>query len=296
MLGLVRPYLNQANPISDLLVNTSNTEGNTFRGVGTIDVYLPYCFTFTSTNSVYLSESRGTSVTNPWFGQYKANNGMVSKGHSRQFDLTFAQRLNWHQTYGKHDVEVMLGHEYFNNRLYDLSGSRSNMSSQSNKELAGAINVQSTSSSLREYNTDSWMGRAMYNYADRYFAYASVMRQASSAFHPNHRWGTFWSASAGWMLSKENWFNVKWIDELKLKASYGENGNDQGMWYSYLYTNLYGIGNSNGSISLTPSTTKGNEEISWEKNAKFNVGLDFSLFKGRLSGTLEYYNNTTVDM
>ncbi|MBQ5655866.1 MAG: TonB-dependent receptor [Bacteroidaceae bacterium] len=296
MLGLVRPYLNQANPISDLLVNTSNTEGNTFRGVGTIDVYLPYGFTFTSTNSVYLSESRGTSITNPWFGQYKSNNGTVSKGHDRQFDLTFAQRLNWHQTYGKHDVEVMLGHEYFNNRVYELSGSRSNMSSQSNKELAGAINVQSTNSAMYEYNTESWMGRAMYNYADRYFAYASIMRQASSAFHPKHRWGTFWSASAGWMLSKENWFKVKWIDELKLKASYGENGNDQGMWYSYLYTNMYSISNSNGSIALTPSSTKGNEEISWEKNAKFNVGLDFSLFKGRLSGTLEYYNNSTVDM
>ena len=296
MLGLVRPYLNQANPISDLLVNTSNTEGNTFRGVGAIDVYLPYGFTFTSTNSAYLNESRGTSVTNPYFGQYKSSNGIVNKSHNRRFDLTFAQRLNWHQTYGKHDVEVMLGHEYFLNRNYYLSGNRSSMSSQDNKELNGAIQVQSTNSSQEEYNTDSWMARAMYNYADRYFAYASFMGQASSAFHPKHRWGTFWSASAGWMMSKENWFKVKWIDELKIKASYGENGNDQGLWYSYLYTNLYGISNSNGEIALTPSSTKGNEELTWEKNAKFNVGVDFSMFKGRLSGTLEYYNNTTRDM
>ena len=295
-LGLVRPYLNQSNPISDLLVNTSNSEGNRFRGVGTADIYLPYGFTFTSTNSVYVYENRGTSVTNPYFGQYKSSKGIVGKSHSRQFDLTFAQRLNWHQTYGKHDIEVMLGHEFFRNRNYYLSGSKSNMSSQGNKELDGAIVVQSTGSYQSEYNTESWMGRAMYNYADRYFAYASVMRQASSAFHPDHRWGTFWSASAGWMLSKENWFKAKWVNELKLKASYGENGNDQGMRYSYYYTNRYGISNSNGNIALTPSTTKGNEELTWEKNSKFNAGVDFSLFNGRLSGSAEYYNNRTVDM
>ena len=295
-LGLVRPYLNQSNPISDLLVNTSNSEGNRFRGVGTADIYLPYGFTFTSTNSVYVYENRGTSVTNPYFGQYKSSKGIVGKSHSRQFDLTFAQRLNWHQTYGKHDIEVMLGHEFFKNRNYYLSGSKSNMSSQGNKELDGAIEVQSTGSYQSEYNTESWMGRAMYNYADRYFAYASVMRQASSAFHPDHRWGTFWSASAGWMLSKENWFKAKWVNELKLKASYGENGNDQGMRYSYYYTDRYGISNSNGNIALTPSTTKGNKELTWEKNSKFNAGVDFSLFKGRLSGSAEYYNNRTVDM
>ena len=295
-LGLVRPYLNQSNPISDLLVNTSNTEGNTFRGVGTADIYFPYGFTFTSTNSAYLYESRSTSVTNPYFGQYKSSKGMVGKSHFRQFDMTFAQRLNWHQTYGKHDVEVMLGHEYFHNAQYDLSGSKSNMSSQGNKELDGAVIVQSTGSTMYEYNTESWMARAMYNYADRYFAYASVMRQASSAFHPDHRWGTFWSASAGWMLSKESWFKAKWVDELKIKASYGENGNDQGMWYNYYYTNRYTISNSNDNIALNPSGTKGNEELTWEKNSKFNAGVDFSLFHSRLRGSMEYYNNRTNDM
>ena len=295
-LGLVRPYLNQANPISDLLVNTSNSEGNTFRGVGTIDIYLPYGFTFTSTNSAYVYESRGTSVTNPYFGQYKSSKGMVGKSHSRQWDLTFAQRLNWRQSYGKNDIDVMIGHEYFRNRNYSLSGSKSNMSSQSNKELDGAVIVQSTGSYQSEYNTESWMARGMYNYDNRYFAYASVMRQGSSAFHPDHRWGTFWSASAGWMLSKEKWFKADWVDELKLKASYGENGNDLGMRYSYYYTNRYSIVNSDNNIALTPSGTKGNEELTWEKNSKFNVGVDFSLFKGRLTGTMEYYNNRTEDM
>ena len=235
-------------------------------------------------------------MTNPYFGQYKSSKGLVGKSHSRQFDLTFAQRLNWHQTYGKHDVEVMLGHEFYRNTNYYLSGSKSNMSSQGNKELDGAVIVQSTGSYLSEYNTESWMGRAMYNYDDRYFAYGSVMRQASSAFHPDHRWGTFWSASAGWMLSKESWFKAKWVDELKVKASYGENGNDQGMRYSYYYTNRYTISNSNDNIALTPSGTKGNEELTWEKNSKFNVGVDFSLFNRRLTGTMEYYNNRTEDM
>ena len=295
-LGLVRPYLNQANPISDLLVNTSNSEGNTFRGVGTIDIYLPYGFTFTSTNSAYVYESRGTSVTNPYFGQYKSSKGMVGKSHSRQWDLTFAQRLNWRQSYGKNDIDLMVGHEYFRNRNYSLSGSKSNMSSQGNKELDGAVIVQSTGSYQSEYNTESWMARAMYNYDNRYFAYGSIVGQGSSAFHPDHRWGVFWSASAGWMMSKEKWFKADWVDELKLKVSYGENGNDQNMRTSYYYTNRYSIVNSDNNIALTPSGIKGNEELTWEKNAKFNAGIDFSLFKGRLTGTMEYYNNRTEDM
>ena len=296
-LGIVRPYLNGANPICDLLVNTYNNEGNSFNGVLTADVYFPYGFTFTSTNAAYLYEVRTTQVTNPYFGQYKTSKGTVYKAHSREFDNTFTQRLNWHKNYGQHDIEVMLGHEYYRTRSYGLEGQKSNMLTQSNKELAGAVVLQGADSSMDEYNTESFMARAMYNFGDRYFAYASAMRQGSSAFHPDHRWGTFWSASAGWMLSKEKFMqNAKWVDELKIKASYGENGNDEAMRFGYYYTNRYDIVNSNDDLSLTPKTSKGNKELTWEKNAKLNVGIDFSLFAQRLYGSIEYYNNRTNGM
>ena len=288
-----RPYLPGSNAVSNALVDTNNTEGNTVNATGTAEIRLPYGFTFTSINNMYLNEYRGTAVTNPYFGQYASQNGVVTKEHDRAWSYNYQQRLNWHQQYGKHDVEVMLGHEYYRSYGYVLNANKSNMFSQDNKELAGAVVKGSANSSSSEYNTESWLSRAMYNYDTRYFGSVSVMRQASSRFASNSWWGTFWSFGAGWNINKESWFKLPFVDELKLKASYGENGND-GIG-SYRYTRYYSISNSNDAISLIPASL-GNADISWEKNGKFNVGVDFSLLKGRLWGGIEYYNNTTKDM
>ena len=294
-LPFTRPWLGQSNPLSDMKVDTQENEGNTFNGVGIADIYLPFGFTFTSINNAYLHENRYTIVTNPYFGQYASSNGIVSKEHDRTWSYNFQQRLNWRKEFGFHEVEAMVAHEYYRSRDYELDYYMTNMFSQDNKELAGAVVAGSGSSYLADYNTESWLGRAMYNFDERYFASASFVRQASSKFHPDHRWGNFWSFGAGWLINKEKFMeNVKWIDELKFKVSYGENGND-GIG-NFLYTNRYEIVNSNNSVSLTPNSIKGNENITWEKNAKFNIGFDFSFFKNRLFGSIEYYSNKTNDM
>lgn len=288
-----RPYLSQSNPISANLLDTRNTEGNTFNGTGQADVYLPYGFTFTSINNVYLNEWRYNSTTNPFFGQYASSNGAVTVEHERAWSYNYQQRLNWHKTYGKHDIEVMLGHEYYRYYGFDLWANKSNQFSVFNKELAGAVVMGSANSSKSDYNTESWLSRAMYNYGEKYFGSISFMREASSRFDPDHRWGSFWSIGGGWLINKEPWFNAKWVDELKLKASYGENGNDDIGGYQYI--RYFTISNSNNSVSLTPSSY-GNSEISWEKNGKFNIGVDFSFLNRRIWGSVEYYSNRTTDM
>lgn len=292
-MGLVRPYLSQANPLSSNRLDKRNTEGNTFNGTGTLEIRLPLGFTFTSINNVYLREWRYTNTTNPYFGQYANLNGQVTKEHQRYWTYNYQQRLNWKQLFGKHDVEVMVGHEYYRMRDYDLYYYKNNQFSPDNDELAGAVVAGSGSSSRGDYNTESWLARGMYNYDERYFLQASVVYEASSRFAPANRWGTFWSFGGGWLINHEKWFNVKGVDELKLKASYGENGNDQ--IGDYRYINYYEIVNSNDNAALVPATL-GNPEISWEKNGKFNIGIDFSLWNGRLTGGIEYYSNTTKDM
>lgn len=291
-LGIARPYMGQSNPLSDVLVNTDKDVSNRFNGVGTITLLLPYGFTVTSINSAYVSEVRTNSVTNPYFGQYKSSNGTTSVQQDRSFNQNYQQRINWHQAYGKHDIEAMVGHEYYRTNAVNVWGQRHNMFSQGNIELSGAVVVDNTGSSESVYNTESWLARAMYNYDERYYLQLSGMRQASSAFHPDHRWGSFYSASAGWMISKENWFKADFVDMLKLKASFGQNGNDFGLG-GYYYTNRYSITNSNNNVSLIPSTLGKNENFTWETNTKFNIGVDFAFFKNRLSGTVEYYNNHT---
>ena len=162
-----------------------------------------------------------------------------------------------------------------------------------NKELAGAVILGSANSTQGEYNDERWVGRAQYSYDDKYYVHTSFTREASSHFAPENRWGNFWSLGAAWLISKEKFFKVSFIDELKLKASYGENGNDQ--IGSYRYINYYDINNSNNQVSLVPNSL-GNVDISWEKAGKFNIGLDFALLKNRITGSIEYYSNKTNNM
>ena len=291
--GLVRGYLNQANPLSSNQLDTRQREGNTFNGTGEAEIRLPWGFTFTTINNVYLHEFRYTNTTNPFFGQYASSKGQVVKENLRDWSYNYQQRLNWRNAFGKHNIEAMAAHEYYRIREYELDYYMTNQFSVFNKELAGTVIPGSGSSYMTDYNTESWLGRAHYNYDERYFLQASIMREASSRFAKDNRWGTFWSVGGGWLINKEKWFNVDWVDELKLKASYGENGND--LIGNYQYITYYNINNSNNSVSLVPSSL-GNHNISWEKNAKFNVGVDFSLFRNRIWGGVEYYLHKTNDM
>ena len=294
VIGLMRPVFQQSNPISDVQLATNNVEGNTFNAVGSAEVRFLKDFKFTSTNSTMVDEARQSNLSQPFFGQPAKSNGYVSKSHIRRWSYNFQQLLNWHHQFGEHDVEAMVGHEYYRTRYYVLAGRKSNIFSIYNSELDAAIVDGSISSYTTDYNTEGFFGRAQYNYSQKYFGSFSYRRDASSRFDPDNRWGNFWSFGAAWILSKEKWFESSWIDELKLKASYGEQGNDN--IGNYLYTDRYSIGNSNGSISLKPSSTKGNRKISWEKGGNLNIGTEFSLWKGRLTGSVEYFYRKTTDM
>ena len=144
----------------------------------------------------------------------------------------------------------MLGHEMYNRKTYGLGANKSGMFSPDNLELSGmVVDMSRSSSSITEYNNEGYFFRGQYDYAEKYFVSGSFRRDASSMFHPDHRWGNFWSLGAAWILSKENWFHSSWVNMLKLKASFGSQGND-GLPYSYLYTDYYSIDNDGQGLSL----------------------------------------------
>lgn len=292
--GLVRPVFGMANPLSDILLGTDKYEGNSFNGTGFAEIRFLRDFTFTSNNTVILNEQRVNNLGQNIFGQSANYGGSVAVQHYRLWAYNYQQLLNWHHLYGKHDVEVMVGHEYYRKYEYMLLGSKTQIFSLGNAELAGAVTDGSMNSYTTDYNTEGWFGRAQYNYDQKYFGSVSFRRDASSRFHPKHRWGNFWSFGGAWILSKEKWFKASWIDELKIKASYGEQGNDN--IPDFLYTDRYTISNNDGNVSLTPSGVKGNEDITWEKNANFNAGVEFSLFGSRLTGSVDYFYRKTSDM
>ena len=302
--GLSRPFITDANPIQDNRLNTRNSEGNAFGAHGYADFTFLPGLVFTVNGTFNLDETRYTYVYNPYYGQFDSTGGTVEKYHQRRYDYNVQQLLNYTTTINeKHNLNVMLGHEYYDQRLYLLGASKSKMFSQNNKELNGAaVDGKSAQSLISRYNNEGWFARAQYDYDTRYFASASIRRDASSRFHPDHRWGTFWSVGAAWLLNKESWFKADWVDELKLKASIGSQGNDNiyDTTYddlslnSYYYSDVYRISNSAGNIG-TAFATKGTKDITWETNSNFNIGLEFQLFK-KLSGSFEYYYRKTTDM
>ena len=292
--GQTRPFIYNANPILDSRLNTQNSEGNAATGSAFADFTIMPGLTLTINGTYNLDETRSTLVYNPYYGQFKSESGLVEKEHSRTYDWNAQQLLNYNTTIADvHNLSVMLGHEYYDLRTYILGAAKRNMFSQDNKELDGAVvDKQSAYSYKTRYNNEGYFGRAQYDYDTKYFASASLRRDASSRFHPDHRWGTFWSLGASWLINKESFFNVDWVNELKVKASYGSQGNDN--ISNYLYTDVFDIVNSGGNIG-TSFASKGTEDITWETNNNFNAGVEFQLFN-KLSGSIEYYYRKTTDM
>ena len=292
--GFSRPFISDANPIQDVRLNTTNSEGNAATGNGFLEITPIEGLKLTLNATYNLDETRGTYVYNPYYGQFDTTGGTVSKYHSRSYDYNIQQLLTYAKTFNeKHNFDILLGHEYYDDRYYYLSAGKSNMFSQDNKELAGAvIDGQSAYSYKTRYNNEGYIVRAQYNYDERIFGSASFRRDASSRFHPDHRWGNFWSAGAAWLINKEEWFDAEWVNELKIKASYGSQGNDN--IGSYRYTDQFVISNSSGNVG-TSFDSKGTQDITWETNANFNIGTEFQLFN-RLTGSFEYYNRKTTDM
>lgn len=291
--GMKRLVFANSNALSNNILDANNYQGNAATATGTAEIRFLKDFRFVSTNSVTLDETRTTAVTNPYYGSYASSNGIVSKYHTRRYTYSFQQLLNYAHSFGLHNVEAMIGHESYRNKYTYVYASKSNMFDPSNFELAGAVNDGSATSYTTDYNTEGYFGRIQYNFDEKYFGSVSFRRDASSRFHPDNRWGNFWSLGAAWLISKESWFDYEWIDMLKIKASYGEQGNDN--IGNYRYTNTFDIVNSSGNPAATPSTM-GNKDITWETGGNFNIGVDFDLFKGRLSGTVEYFYRKTSNM
>ena len=292
--GYTRPAYTQANPVSDMQLNINNYEGNAFNVTGYAEASFLNDFKFTFNAGVNMDETRSTTLYNKYYGQFSSNGGVVEKGHSRLLDLNLQQLLSWNHSYGVHNVGILVGHEWQKNMSSGVGASKSQLSSGEKDELNSAVIDNKTSySSESFYNVEGFFLRAQYDWSERVFASASYRVDASSNFSPKHRWGHFWSLGAGWLINKESWFRAPWVDMLKLKASIGSQGND-GIG-SNRYRKTWSIRNYGGYVGVSPEAI-GNESITWETNTNLNIGSDFDLFRGRLSGSVEYFYRLTSDM
>lgn len=247
---------------------------------------------FTTTIGYDDRERKYTSLSQPFYNP-SYEGGMVYRYHYRNWNLTLQQMLNYRKSFGSHNIQALLGHEYYKYEYNYLMGSKQNLFNYwDNQELSGAVLVNSTNSYTRPHQTEGYFTRALYDYEGKYFVDGSFRRDASTRFHKDYRWGSFYSFGGAWIMSKEEWFKSSFVDMLKFKLSFGQNGNDD-IGYNR-YEDLYDLGVVSGELSMT-FRDKGKEKITWETRTAINTGFEFELFN-RLKGELVYYYNKTTDM
>ena len=235
------------------------------------------------------------SYMNMYHGNQANAGGYLDKESTRTLSYTLNQLLTYTRSFGRHNLDVLAGHEYYSYHYQNLDAAKTNLV-DGIYELRPATTTVNADSYSNDYRIESWMGRINYNFDDKYYLSASVRTDGSSRFHKDNRWGTFWSVGANWRVTKEAFMqNVSWVNNLNVKASYGEQGNDE-LGTLYAWQSLYSLSYANGNNIGGFVASLENKDISWEKNANLNVGIEASLFDNRVRLNAEYYNKKTKDM
>ena len=289
------------NAVRDNEVNESKSLSDLFNGMASAVLTPVKGLTLSATLNVTASNNRSNNLYS-MFGSSSGTDGAASVSHSRMFSTNQQYLAEYKTDFGgsKSNLDVLAGYEQYNYTYQYLYGYNTNLFNPLVGELNnadGPSDNKSISSYTNKYMTEGFLARAQYDYDGKYFVSGSFRRDASSRFAKANRWGNFWSAGAAWLISGEDFLKgSSWVNMLKLKASYGQQGNDNlGSYYPYSdqYTHSYNADTQEYSISLS---YKGNEDLSWEKIGSFNVGVDFELFGGYLNGTVEYFNRRTDDL
>lgn len=294
-----------ANPNSNLVQTSRIDKHNqirddiSMRAYGEADIWKGLKFK-TSYNADYSSRNRH-DYTNPLLGFDAEVGGTVSKTSYRIFSWTFNNILTYEQTFNqKHHINLLAGQEAYKYTWTYGYGERSGFSLPGLDEPAAASLLKDYTGYTDKYALSSYLGRAEYDYDQRYFFSASLRTDGSSRFAPKNRWGTFWSLGASWKLSQEQFLkNATWLNLLTVRASYGAQGNDNlgdagtGKFYTYKF--LYQI-NSNLGEGGTFRENLYNPMLKWETNLNLNLGVDFSMFKNRLGGSVEFFRRSSRDL
>ena len=304
--GFMRPAF-VGNAVRDNSVNRKQTYADVV--TGKIGMVLSPVEGLTLTAKVGLTkENSRYNALYSQFGSQSATEGLVYVSSSRYFAVNTQYLAEYKTDFGgsQHNFGVLAGYELYSMKEQFLEGENDHLYNPYIGELGNADGTRSkkTSSYTADYITQGFLGRVQYDYAGRYFLSGSYRRDASSRFAPGHRWGNFGSVGAAWLISQEKFMSgVYWIDLLKFKASYGVQGNDNlypsagyaRKYYPYSdnYTHSYNENSGEYSLELA---YKGNDELTWESSHAFNVGVDFEMLGGYLTGSVEYFARKTVDL
>lgn len=233
----------------------------------------------------------------------------VTEERSQFTNMLLEHTLNFNKTFSAHNINGVVGYSYQQVKREYTNGSRTGLQhigGQTLSTITSGMGIASAGSGASAfYRIQGFLGRLNYSYNDKYLVTLSGRIDQDSRFGPDYRTGNFYAAAASWRISKEPFFHVNWVSDLKLRASYGELGISNvlqdlgGSWPTLGFLNrspraVYGVGQT--PVAGGYQATINNPDLRWEKRKETNIGVDASLFNDRIAVTLEAYNNLSKDV
>lgn len=234
------------------------------------------------------------------------HDGEASRSYSKERQYVLEWLTNYTGTFGKHNVKGMAGYSYqysqyegLNNENKDFPNDGLTYNNMGTGEYAKEEGKVLMGSYKNDCKLIAFFGRVSYDFDGKYMFTASLRHEGSSKFGVDNKWGNFPAVSAGWRISQESFMkDIKWINDLKLRADYGVTGNQDFGSYNSLNTMTgFGYYFYNGKYFQVWGPSKNvNPDLKWEKGKNWNIGIDFSLFNNRVYGSFNYFNRKQQDL
>jgi TonB-linked SusC/RagA family outer membrane protein len=289
------------NPLSYVYSTDNLNVINNMVADANFSIKLPYNLTFKSQMGIILSGNRFTSFRDPTLnGQSAAYNGEGQYNTGETLRYIFDNTLSYDEVFDKHKIGVVIGSSISDENRISSAQTKRNFASETVRTLNTASENFSQSSDAGSWSLESYFARANYSYDDKYLLTASIRTDGSSRIAPDNRWGQFKTISAGWNLSNESFMEgVDFLQNLKLRAGYGETGNLPSALNAYaniVNVSVFPADATSLSPGRLPSTQAGNADLQWETSDQINIGLDFSVLDNRIYISADYYKKQTENM
>lgn len=289
-----RPYSQGRHALQELLLNDERDLNNAYGFRFSADYEILEGLTFSLNYGRDIQDLIEKEYENNIIGDAQPD-GRYSETRGRREVQNFTQVLKYNKSFKDHNFDLTLGHESFNRLFSGNNGLATVQSTAGIFEFVNFSNIVSLGGSSSRKSVEGYFSRLNYNYDNKYFLSASFRRDASSVFSQDSRWGNFYSIGGSWSIDKEKFMeNVSFIDRLKLRASWGEVGNDN-LGDFFLYQARFGI-TSNAALGAFAISDLGNNDLQWETIENFDVALEFTMFNNFLDGSIEYYKRNSTDL
>ncbi|RZK45870.1 MAG: SusC/RagA family TonB-linked outer membrane protein, partial [Pedobacter sp.] len=290
-----RKFGSLTNAIADATYNTNTNTRNELTGNTSLNIKFTKDLSLENRLGVQYYAQNFWSLTNKFYGGAASQNGAIGQTRDDLMNLNLLNMLRYSKRFGSHNLEALAAHEATKYKYTRASASGYNLVDNKTLELSNAIVINPTANSYANTNRlESYFGQLNYDYEGTYYVSGTLRRDGSSRFIKGNTWGTFGSIGLGWVASKMNFMrNVKLINYLKLKASYGILGDQEGLSLYPGYSRI-DIGNLNNNPSFNPPVP-GNPDLTWETSKMFQTGAEFRL-GSFLTGSIDYYVKNTDNL